>query len=202
MAIALFGGTFDPFHNGHQHVLDALQAVPDIDQIILIPNRIPPHKPPAKSLEGERLDMVRAIAGQYERVAVSDWELNQDSPSWTISTVRHFRQQIPDTALDLVIGADNLLTFHTWREWDTLLTLAGLRVIQREHHQTEACHTWVSQYASRHQSIIRFLPVPPVVVSSTEIRACAARRESIAHLVPRVISEYIQDHHLYEQAVL
>ena len=135
MRAGLFGGTFNPIHNGHlmaaQRVLDHFS----LDRLYLIPCRVPPHKSPAYlAPAAERIRMIRLALPADTRYRLSDVETQRSGPSYTIDTVDCFRTHIvPHAALFLIMGIDAFLEIHTWKSQARLLEqIQPVVVIQRK----------------------------------------------------------------------
>lgn len=189
--VGLFGGSFDPPHNAHLALAcSAVQALA-LDELRWIPAGQPWQKSRTISPAAQREAMVRlAIEGQpgqrLERI-----ELERSGPSVTLDTVQALREREPGTEWLLLIGADQYANLHTWRGWERLLALATLAVAQRpgEHPAPDAA-------VLRHPH--RVVPLPMLDISSTDIRARAARGARIDTLVPPAVARYIEQHHLYK----
>ena len=188
MKIGLFGGTFDPVHNGHlilaRETIEQLQ----LDRLILIPNAISPHKQTRVAAPGElRLEMLRrAVAGE-PKLEVDDLELRRTGPSYAIDTVEEMLLRYPGAHLHYLIGEDNVAELHTWRRANELQRLVQFVVLSRRVH-----------------SVVHLFPVVErdVEISATEIRKRVAKGASIRYLVPENVLETIETHHLYRETGL
>lgn len=132
--IALFGGTFNPIHNGHIGALRQLQQHANFTQTFIIPNAIPPHRNDNQVAAKHRLAMCRlAVEGMCDTF-VSDIEIAQaDKPSFSVDTLRHFHQnKNADEALVFVIGEDSYNSFTQWHQWKQILGFCSLLVLQRK----------------------------------------------------------------------
>ncbi|MBN2445445.1 MAG: nicotinate (nicotinamide) nucleotide adenylyltransferase [Phycisphaerae bacterium] len=197
--VLLYGGSFDPIHHGHLIVSRAAAEAIGADRIILIPSAIPPHKRQVRLAAGEdRLAMCRlAIAGD-SLFEVSGWELEQTGPSYTLLTVRHFREEL-GAALYWLIGMDSLLELHTWYHVAELADACTLVTVGRPGHAApelpELCAAVSPAQIERIQKHV--LDTPLIQISATNIRERAQARRSIRHLVPEPVREYISAHRLY-----
>jgi len=113
--VALFGGSFDPPHIGHQSIVQEALKIEDIERVIVIPTFLNPFKTHSFSTPQQRLEMSRAIFSTEERVEVSDFEIQQGQPTKTATTLRHFQHCYE--VRYLIIGADNLNNIHQWHEF-------------------------------------------------------------------------------------
>ena len=116
MRIGIYGGSFNPVHNGHIHL--ALSAIDELelDKIYLVPSLISPHRSSAEyAPPDDRLEMLRLACRVSEKLDVSDYEIKSCRKSYTIYTVREFRRLFPNDELFLLVGSDMLMIFETWK---------------------------------------------------------------------------------------
>lgn len=200
-SVLLFGGSFDPVHHGHlliaRHVAEQLHA----DQVVLIPGARPPHKQDVRLAPApHRLAMCRlAVAGdpQFE---VSDWELGQPGPSYTLHTVRHFRaQQGPAGDMYWLIGMDSLNELGTWYRAAELVDACTIVTAARPGF-AEPDDALLRQHFSPDQSarlrrhIVTRLHID---IASTDIRTRVRAGRSIRYQVPEAVRDYIDRCGLY-----
>lgn len=185
LRLGLFGGTFDPPHVGHLLVAQDVAERLRLDRLVFVPARIPPHKQDdLLSPAPLRLEMVRALIRGNELFRVSEVELSREGPSWTVDTLRHYRDLNPDTELFLLVGADQARSFDSWRNPEEVAELATVVVMERE-----------GTGASREEFL--FVPVTRIDLSSTDIRARARQDRPIRYLVPDAVREIIERNRLY-----
>ncbi|MBE7557645.1 nicotinate-nicotinamide nucleotide adenylyltransferase [bacterium] len=121
MKIAVVGGTFDPFHNGHLAVCEAVSALADVDRVLVVPARQSPLKEGETGAPGPaRLAMAAAAVAHLPKCEVSDLELSRPGPSFTIDTLEELSRRHPGDQVALVIGADQWPIFHTWKDYDKI----------------------------------------------------------------------------------
>ncbi len=128
--IALFGGSFDPPHIGHEAVVKALKNFRDIDKIIIMPTFLNPFKSTFHAPAHLRMEWLRKIFNGDENVVISDYEVLQKRQVPTIETVEHLLKSYKK--IYLVIGADNLAKLHLWKSYDRLKNLVTFVVVSRE----------------------------------------------------------------------
>ena len=189
--LGVFGGTFDPPHIGHVSVATELVAHDDIDGLVWVPARNPPHKtegPVARA--GTRLKMVRAAMEGAARQDWSDLELSRTGPSYTVETLRALRDEYPGTDLVLILGVDQFAAFSTWKEPEDVARLADLWVLAREGQSPGDVDPGV---------VVEWRPVvvSRVDVSSSQVRQCVRRGEPFRHLIPSGVAEIIEREGLY-----
>jgi nicotinate-nucleotide adenylyltransferase len=137
-ALGIFGGTFDPIHNGHIFpVLEAAEKA-KIKKIALMPCHIPSHKNAATASSEDRLKMVELVCDDYPLFYPDPREINRGNPTFSVDSLREIREAMPTTPLCFFIGTDSLQNVFTWREWPTLFSLCHFVVCEREAGSVEA----------------------------------------------------------------
>jgi nicotinate-nucleotide adenylyltransferase len=192
--IGVLGGTFDPFHMGHliaaQDVVEAL----DLDHLVLVPAADPPHKQAEGLTPGSlRMRMIRAGVEEDRRFSVSDIELRREGVSFTVDTLRGFRELYPEAALHLIVGADQWRTFGSWRDPWEVARLATLVVMTREGGGAAGD----AGFGEGGPPACREVPVTRIDISSTDIRARVREGRSIRYLVPEAGRRIIEAAKLY-----
>lgn len=186
MRTGILGGSFDPIHHGHLILARAAVEELGLDRVVFIPANISPHKTDSTPATAEdRMKMVRLAIENEDRFEASDIELKRPAPSYTVDTLRSLKQSDPQDELVLLVGADNVAKFETWREPDEIRRLAQIAVLDRAGATTS--HQW---------PVVRRL----VDISSTDIRARVAGGRSIRYLTPDSVCDYITAHGLYRHA--
>lgn len=134
-AIALFGGSFDPFHEGHQAVIKkALEAL-DIKKLIIIPAFLNPFKKESYFSPQMRLEKILDFAKQYDKVEVCDFEISKNCPSFTIDTLKHIQNLEKADKIYLLIGEDNLARLNEWKEIEKIKSMCEIVVATRKNSQ-------------------------------------------------------------------
>jgi nicotinate-nucleotide adenylyltransferase len=184
--IALFGGSFDPIHNGHVSLLEEVQKQLALDEIILIPCKQSPHKANAPlASDQQRLKMCRLAVEKLPYVTVSDIEIERTtSPSFSWMTVEHYQSRYPESALYWIMGTDQWEVLDKWDRADFLASVLHFIVIERQ--------TKISPRPGTTYSSVTF----DLQCSSTSIRKALANGDSPPHLPTSVLS-YIEANDLY-----
>jgi nicotinate-nucleotide adenylyltransferase len=189
MRIGLFGGTFDPPHNGHIHLILSLLEAHHLDQVLIIPALLNPLKPPIASPE-HRLTMAHLAFDSVPGCKVLDIEVRRSGPSYTIDTVHWLMEHDKEFATAqrfLLLGADAATSLPQWRQLDQLLKLVRPLIAARGEQPKdlidEAKQGWT-------QSEI-------LDISSTDIRARIHQGLYVDHLVPERVMKYIRESKLY-----
>ena len=196
MKIGIFGGAFNPFHNGHLHLMQSYLETLALDKILLIPTAVPPHKTGAFLASGEdRLQMLSLVAKQHPKLLVSDIELKRTGKSYSYDTVCEVQRLYPEAALYLIVGSDQFFSFHEWYRADELLRMVTVCTAARGEGEYRSLVRYREEHGDMQRCIVSNFDV--VVLSSTEIRQRIKAGDSITGLVPPAIEAYIKEHGLY-----
>lgn len=199
-AILLYGGSFDPIHHGHLISAAAAAELLGIARVVLIPCGQSPFKPADQlSAPAHRLAMCRIAAAADPRFDVSEFELERAGPSYTIETVRYFRETQPGAPLYWLIGADSLPHLPKWKDSAELLQLCNFVVATRPDAPPIDWSAVEAALGAALAAQLRahLLATPAVDISSTEIRARARVGRAVTWLVPEAVRVYIAEHRLY-----
>ena len=201
MNIGIYGGTFDPPHWGHITAARAAMEQLGLDKLVLIPDRVPPHKalPEGSASPEQRLEMVAlATAELGKRAEVSDRELRRDGPSYTSDTLAELRREHPEDTLWLLMGSDMFLSLQTWHAPEEIMALARIAPFSRE--AEDESETFAAQQARLEREYgaqICIVQNPEVrELSSTEVRAALAAGQG-SDLLPPAVYGYVLREHLY-----
>lgn len=202
MNIAIFGGAFNPVHNGHVHLVKELcranNADDPFDKVILIPTANPPHKSSDGLIDGEdRINMLRLAFEGFDNVEISTIEFESEEKSYTYHTLKKLKKIYPNDDLTLLIGSDQLFNFDKWYKYKGIMKLANVQAITREERQRQAVADFLNSNKNNDLSKISVLVAKPVVVSSTDVRNRVKNGEDISGLVPPCVEKYIKEHRLY-----
>ena len=196
--IGLFGGTFDPIHNGHLHIARSFADELDLESVILLPAGDPYHKTAPRTAAHHRLAMAEIAAQADSRLAVSDCDIVRQGATYTHDTVQIFRQHFPTAGLWLLIGMDSLLQLHTWHRWQNLVRQCRIAAAPRPGNSLAQApaplQTWLAEALP--QGRLHILQAEPLPISSSQIRQQLATEHTSPDIPPEVLS-YIQQHQLY-----
>lgn len=168
-----------------------------LSRVMLIPARIPPHKPVDEEPGVEhRLEMCRlAVAGDEQRFEVSDLEANRQGPSYTVDTLEQLHSRTPDSDLFLIVGGDVAVGLPSWREPERVLSLATLAVAERPGTGRGAVERAIEQLRGGERA--RFFDMPEIGISSTMLRDRVRASGPTRYLMPEAVRSYIDRHQLY-----
>lgn len=196
MKTGIFGGSFNPVHNGHVRLMQSMVDGLALDRLIMLPAGRAPHKSCAQyAPAADRLNMCRLATQTVPRAEVSSWELEKSGSCYTIDTLRHFSALYPEDEFFLTVGGDMLKSFTQWRDWRELLKLATLAAVCREsgeEQELEETAGFLRQYGR-----IILLKSVSYTISSTEIRQLVGNGKDFSCYLPKKVVEYIIAEKLY-----
>ncbi len=203
--ICLFGGTFDPVHNGHLHAAETVLAALGVAQIHLVLSARPSHKDSTGASLEQRWAMLELACAGHPALLPDDREMHRQRPSFTVETLEAIRADAPDEDLAWVIGSDAYALLESWYRWQEVLELANLVVLQRpggfpEMSEQMVAYTrahQVDSLAGCHKGGILVLEDAMQEVSAQDIRAGVAAGDDVSHLIPPPVALYIRQHRLY-----
>ena len=196
MRIGIYGGSFNPVHNGHIHLAETAVKELGLDRLYLLPSKKSPHRSMAEYAPDEdRLEMLRLACKGNDKLCVSDYETKSDRVSYTIYTVEHFREQYPDAELFLLVGSDMFLSFETWHRYEEILANATLCVVSREKGDFPKLMKKAEELGKYGR--IQVSEAPPTEVSSTEVRKKIAKNEDFTCYLDENVVQYIRLRGLY-----
>jgi len=184
---ALFGGTFNPLHNGHLAIAKSVLEQGLADEVWLLVTPCNPWKKDQELPDDHlRYDMVAEAVKGMEHVFASDYEFNLPKPSYTANTLRHISADYPNREFILTIGADNWVKFHNWREADFIMDNYPIIVYPRQGYPIET-----------RSGNVTLLDCPLMNISSTQIRQMVQDRNPINEFVPASTARTILEKKLY-----
>lgn len=200
LRLGIFGGSFDPVHYGHLLLAESCREQCRLDRIWLLPAANSPHKLSQRPVEARhRVEMLRLAVGGHPTFEVSTLEIDRGGVSYTVDTLATIRQQLPQAALYLLMGADTLEDLPHWRQPGRICELATLVTVRRAGlpppnfdalrqiaapAQLDACEA--------HQ-----VNMPLVEFASSDIRRRVREGRTIRYMTPRAVEAYIDTHALY-----
>lgn len=210
ISIAIFGGTFDPVHLGHIQTSLAIQAHCDFDKYYFLPCKMPVHKEPSLATNQHRIAMLERALKELPQFAIDLREIERNSPSYMVETLTSIRQQYPDAALTLIMGYDAFCSLPLWFEWQQLIKLAHLLIINREqsehvalphelkqllkHHETQDKKDLINN----HSGFIYLFNAGDYAISSTRIRRELKQQQQVTQMLPAAVYSYIKKWNLYQ----
>ena len=191
MHIGLFFGSFNPIHVGHLIIAEAALNHTGIDRLWMIVSPQNPFKKKANLLsEYNRLRMAELGIGDNIHMQASNIEFHLPKPSYTIDTLTYLRDKYPDYEFSLIMGQDNLLHFHKWKNYEAILNYYKVYVYPRGN---DAPTTELDTHPN-----VSFFKAPLLDISATYIRETIRDDKSIRYLVPEAVREYLEEIRAYQ----
>lgn len=193
----MLGGTFNPPHIAHLLCAQEARAQLNLDAVWLIPTAVPPHKeaPDDPGVE-VRMALCELAARGDDGILVSRIEVDRGGPSYTVDTLREIRLTHPESELTFIVGGDMARSLRSWREPEAVLELAELGVAERGN----AARGDIIESLDGLRGVrdrVRFLDMPHIDVSSSDIRRRVRERRPIRHLLCDAVADHIATHDLY-----
>jgi nicotinate-nucleotide adenylyltransferase len=212
--IAFYGGSFDPVHRGHLAIAERLTELFELDEFVLIPAFHAPHKTRQKPTSAyHRFAMLCLATNRLDKIKVSTMEIDAPARPYSIQTLTKLREELKETEIYFVIGADSWEEITTWREWEQVLTIVNIIVVTRPGYEIGFAHM-TDEIRKRivdlrganelritnHESRIYITDAVRMDVSATRIRRMireddAGWRDSVTN----EIAEHIEKYDLYKQ---
>ncbi len=190
--VAIFGGTFNPFHIGHYEMLEALQNDQSIDEIWVMPDRIPPHKEcDFLASDDDRIEMCRIASKDFNKAKLCLVEFEREGKSYTYDTVVYLKKKYPQNKFLFVCGADMLVYFDKWYKFEELMKLLPFTVFKRTSTDNEEFENSVKTFSSMGMEI----SVKDEIISN--VSSTQFRKENLREILPENIYNYIKERGIY-----
>ena len=211
LRIGILGGTLDPIHLGHLAVARAAREALDLERVVIMPARVPPHRhdePAASAFH--RFAMAALCAMDHEWMTVSDDELRAAAPSFTAETLERWQARgWPPSQIFFITGADAFADIETWHRYPAVLDLAHFAVVSRPGVGVASLGARLPALRSRFvdggnrgkmsgKTAIFLIEAATPNISSTDVRRRLASGATVSGLVCPAVEEHIARHHLYE----
>ncbi|MDD6620082.1 MAG: nicotinate (nicotinamide) nucleotide adenylyltransferase [Eubacteriales bacterium] len=195
----IFGGAFNPIHNGHLNLAKKYLEVLNLDRIIFIPTALPPHKTDRfLASKEDRFNMLELAISDCDRLEISDIEFQRQGKSYTYDTLRLLREKYPNDDFYLIIGADQFLTFNLWYRYRDILDIASICTAARENgNQREKIIDFSNKLDGLDKNRFHLLNSDAVEVSSSQVREKIKKGEDVSSLIPEKVYNYIVEKGLY-----
>jgi nicotinate-nucleotide adenylyltransferase len=209
--IAIMGGTFDPIHHGHIETAKETAKWLNVEQLLLLPAHIPPHKNSTTASAFHRENMVRIICQQHPLFQLDSRELKRHTASYTVTSLQEIKEEQPNSELLFIIGMDSLLNFTTWHQWQTIISLCHLIVNVRPGYPINKINTATQKLLKKHQitninELVKKDAGGIILhnnqsfdISSSEIRQQLSEDNLKENLITNKVHEYIIQEKLYQK---
>lgn len=196
--LGVMGGTFNPIHYGHLLAAESAREMLNLDKILFIPNRYPPHKRPEEIASPEdRFVMTVLATMNHPQFRVSRIEIDRPGPSYTLDTLRLLHAQHPDDELFFITGIDAVLDMPSWHEARALMDLAHFVAVTRPGYRVDELRWALTEERLKKVFVVE---VATLNISSSEIRKRIRDNLSIRYLTPQPVVDYILHYGLYKEA--
>ncbi|KTD21129.1 nicotinate-nucleotide adenylyltransferase [Legionella londiniensis] len=208
--LAIYGGSFDPFHNGHLKTALTVQKEFNFEEIIFLPCKFPVLKKDAQASVEQRISMLKLGLIRYPKFSVDLREINRESPSYMVETLKSYRKdfgvRIPVT---LILGMDAFKQLPKWYQWQEILQLCNLLVLHRPHISSEVTEEPLKTVLKNHKTMnkhdflkstcgkIYCFDAGHYDISSTWLRKQIKEGKDIGPYLPTPVFSYIQEYKLY-----
>jgi nicotinate-nucleotide adenylyltransferase len=193
MKIGLYFGTFNPIHIGHLIIANHMAEHSDLEQIWMV---VTPHNPLKKKDtlldDYHRLHLVNLATEDYPKIKPSDIEFKLPQPNYTVNTLAHLQDKFPKNEFSLIMGEDNLKSFHKWKNYEAILQNHEIYVYPRVSSEAD-------NIEFKNNSKIHIINAPIVEISSTFIRENIKNKKNIQPLLPSKVWEYINHNNFYKK---
>jgi nicotinate-nucleotide adenylyltransferase len=197
--VGILGGAFNPPHLGHLVCAQEARVQLELDRVLLVPVGVAPHRVLADDPGPEaRLAMAERAAEGDPGLAVSRAELDRPGPSYTADTLAELRERAPEEELTLILGGDQAAALPTWHEPERVLELAEVAAVERAGWARERIVRSLAGLSRTDR--LRFVQMPLIEISSSDVRTRAAAGRPIRYLVPEAVADYIAERGLYAAA--
>ena len=192
MKVGLFFGSFNPIHIGHLVIANHLVEYSDLDQVWFVVTPHNPFKNKNTLLDNyQRLEMVYRATKDYSKLKPSDIEFNLPQPNYTINTLVHLQEKYPQHEFALIMGEDNLKSFHKWKNYELILENHHIYVYPRVSDQK------VETRFDGHKKI-HVINAPLMELSSTFIRNAIKEGKNVQPMLPQQVWEYLDEMNFYK----
>ena len=209
--IGLFGGTFNPPHQGHTNSVKQVAESMALEKVIVMPAFRSPHREKEEIIAAKhRLEMAKLAFSDLDFVEVSDFECENQGLSYTIETIKYIKDCYPNDELFLIIGSDQFEAFHFWKDFSGILdkshlivtSRSGKKLVENQDEISQEIQALVSTYSKTELSLtsgnkLYIIQLEDVDASSSEIRSRLRSGESVGQLLNSEVKEYIEKENLY-----
>lgn len=202
--IGIFGGTFNPIHNTHVEMAKAALKEGGLDEVWVMPAKVPPHKLGMKIVaDSYRFEMVKLALAREKTLLPSDYELVRDRVSYTSDTLISLKEDYPDDEFTLIIGGDSVLYLEDWHEPQIIFDNADILYISRIGSESGKCLSHIDNVLKKKFENVRMKEIrfSATSISSTEIRKFISEGIKDASLlgIDEKVMDYILSNNLYKE---
>lgn len=198
--IGIMGGTFNPIHMGHLIMAENAYEQYQLDEVIFLPSKNPPHKRSADLVkEEDRKKMISLAIDGNSHFSMSTLEFEREGKTYTIDTMEILRKENPSNEYFFLIGADSLYNLESWHRSEDLMGMTSFLVATRDQYSYKEMNVFAESLKEKYGADIAFLNTPTIEIASRELREKVRLKKSITYYVPERVREYIRTHKLYKE---
>ncbi len=202
--IGLFFGTFNPIHVGHLVIANHLANYTELDEVWLVVSPQNPLKKKDSLLQDyHRLALVRVAIDDNPKLKASDIEFSLPKPSYTSNTLAHINEKYPGYSFALIMGEDNLRTFHKWKNYEDILKNNQIyvypRILTEQEKEANEINAEADNGLRKHQNVIMCDDVPVMKISASFIRGAIKEKKDVNYLLTQPVFKYLTEMHFYEK---
>ncbi len=191
MKIGLFFGSFNPVHNGHMVIAQYMAEFTDLSEVWLIVSPHNPLKAESSLLQDyHRLTLVRMAIGDYRKLKASNIEFSLPKPSYTIHTLTYLKEKYPEASFALIMGTDNLNTFHKWKNYEEILV--GYEIYTYPRPGSDG-----GKFKDHPK--VKNINAPMMELSSSFIRHAIKSKKDVRFMMPESVFNYIDEMNFYKK---
>ena len=205
--IGIFGGTFDPIHNGHVSVIENFLDLVELDELIVIPNGNPPHKEKITK-EKDKFEMVKLALDHIRDLKLDNREISKVTSSYAYSTSLELQKENPEATLVWIMGTDSFMNIESWYCYEEFINSTNFLILERPGYEIEkesVAHTLLkSRKINKFEGFrnnkgkIFLLKINPIKITSTHIRKMISCNEDAASFLDPSVYDYIKENNLYK----
>ena len=198
MKVGLFFGSFNPIHVGHLIIANYMADYTDFDQVWLVVSPQSPHKKKQSLLDDyHRLSLVKIAVEDNQKLNACDIEFGLSKPSYTATTLAYLKEKHADYSFSLIMGEDNLRTFHKWHNYEEIISNHQIYVYPRLYTQQELESASAKSELAEHKNIVICKDVPLMKVSSSFIRKAIKEKKDVRYLLSEPVFKYVDEMNFY-----
>ncbi len=191
--IGLYGGTFDPVHNVHLELAEVALRTANLNKVIFVPAGIPPHKYKVYADSLHRYNMLTLALKDKPYFEISKYEIEKPEPSYSVYTIKYFKNIYPSANINLILGYDSLIDVPNWFHSDEVIKIVDRFLVASRHVSNSATNSLPEILTKK----VLFLPFEPKDIASHYIRELVRDGKPITGLVPPEVERYIYENKLY-----
>lgn len=189
MKVGLFFGSFNPVHVGHMIIANHMLERTDLEEVWMVVSPQNPFKKKSSlAPDYDRLHLLTLAIGDHRKLKPSNIEFGLPQPSYTIDTLSYLHEKYPEKEFSLIMGGDNLASFHKWKNYEQIISAHDIYVYHRPGHEE---HQFVDHPR------VHLTEAPMLNISASYIRAAIKDGHSVQYLVPDAVYQYLLTSHLY-----